>query len=193
MFKFCYPVAQTLIWYFRLPMSVFATVTWNTLSENQLLTRTFVLKLFHFSIAIANNRSPKYRNSLLTLFTTNWRNLNKIGSDDLNYTKFGAFRQKPVYHVNHLWRIVCAIFKKVSACETINDAKVYIYHKTSIFRYSKKYGSLTRETRLKVAVNMEYVACLLETVRTLKILGSFKFFICSCKSTCKLWEIRPKN
>ena len=43
-----------------------------------------------------------------------------------------------------------------------------IYYKTSIIHYSKINGSLTRETRLKVAVNMEDLTCLLETVRTLK-------------------------
>ena len=39
---------------------------------------------------------------------------------------------------------------------------------TSIFRYSKNYGSLTHETRLKDAVNMVDLICLLATVRTLK-------------------------
>ena len=45
-----------------------------------------------------------------------------------------------------------------------NDAE----DKTSIFRYSKNYVSLRRETRLKIAVNMEDLKCLLATVRTLK-------------------------
>ena len=40
---------------------------------------------------------------------------------------------------------------------------------TSIFRYSKNYGSLTHETRIKDSVNMEDLICLLATVRTLKI------------------------
>ena len=39
---------------------------------------------------------------------------------------------------------------------------------TAIFRYSKNYGSLTHETRIKDAVNMEDLICLLATVRTLK-------------------------
>ena len=39
---------------------------------------------------------------------------------------------------------------------------------TSIFRYSKNYGSLTHETRIKDAVNMEDLICLLATARTLK-------------------------
>ena len=38
---------------------------------------------------------------------------------------------------------------------------------TSIFRYSKNYGSLTHETRIKDAVNMRDLICLLATVRTL--------------------------
>ena len=40
---------------------------------------------------------------------------------------------------------------------------------TSIFRYSKNYCSLTHETRIKDAVNMEDLICLLATVRTLKL------------------------
>ena len=42
---------------------------------------------------------------------------------------------------------------------------------TSIFRYSKNYGSLTHETRIKDAVNMGDLICLLTTVRTLKQAG----------------------
>ena len=38
---------------------------------------------------------------------------------------------------------------------------------TSIFHYSKNYGSLTHETRIKDSVNMEVLICLLATVRTL--------------------------
>ena len=38
---------------------------------------------------------------------------------------------------------------------------------TSIFRYSKNYGSLTHENRIKDAVNMGDLICLLATVRTL--------------------------
>ena len=39
---------------------------------------------------------------------------------------------------------------------------------TFIFRCSKNYGSLTHETRIKDAVNMGDLICLLATVRTLK-------------------------
>ena len=47
-----------------------------------------------------------------------------------------------------------------------HDAKS-IKYKTSIFRYSKNYGSLTLKTRIKDAVNMEDLICLLATVRIL--------------------------
>ena len=40
---------------------------------------------------------------------------------------------------------------------------------TSILRYSKNYGSLTHETRIKDAVNIGVLICLLATVRTLKL------------------------
>ena len=65
------------------------------------------------------------------------------------------------------WHIVSAILKEVSASETISWCWSISY-KTSIFRYSKNYGSLTHETRIKDAVNMEDLICLLATVRTLK-------------------------
>ena len=47
-----------------------------------ILTRIFAFKLFHVSIGVANSISSKYYfffcYSLLTIFTTNWQNLNKI-------------------------------------------------------------------------------------------------------------------
>ena len=43
---------------------------------------------------------------------------------------------------------------------------------TSIFRYSKNYGSLTHETGIKYALNMEDLICLLATVRTLNVQGA---------------------
>ena len=41
-----------------------------------------------------------------------------------------------------------------------HDARVFLNYKTSIFRYSKNYGSLKHETRIKDAVNMEDLICL---------------------------------
>ena len=49
-----------------------------------------------------------------------------------------------------------------------HDAKIFDF-KASIFRYSKHYGSLTHETRIKDVVNMEDLICLLATVRTLNL------------------------
>ena len=48
---------------------------------------------------------------------------------------------------------------------------------TSIFRYSKNYGSLTHETRIKDSVNMEDLICLLATIRTLKLLDLEQFLL----------------
>ena len=62
---------------------------------------------------------------------------------------------------------------------------------TSIFRYSKNYGSLTHETRIKDAVNMGDLICLLATVRTLKELKTCSFHItvgCAHKSYKKKWD-----
>ena len=47
-------------WNFRLPMSAFATVTRNTLLDQQLFTQIFVFKLFHISIGVANSTSSKH-------------------------------------------------------------------------------------------------------------------------------------
>ena len=49
---------------------------------------------------------------------------------------------------------------------------------TSIFRYSKNYGSLTHETRIKDAVNMEDLISLLATLNRLQMFSFF--FICQC-------------
>ena len=57
---------------------------------------------------------------------------------------------------------------EVSASETIKWCQS-IYHKTSIFHYN--YCSVTHETWLKVAVNMEDLTCILETVCSLNHLN----------------------
>ena len=57
---------------------------------------------------------------------------------------------------------------------------------TSIFRYSKNYGSLTHETRIKDAVNMGDLKCLLATVRTLKPLDVIYLF---AHTTFKIYNI----
>ena len=105
--------------------------------------------------------------SLITMFTTIWWNLNKIGCWKVGKI-LGLWEKNAVYYVNQFWNIIGAILKGVSASETIKWC-YSIYHKTSILHHSKNYGSLTRETRSKVAINMEDLTCLLETVRTLKL------------------------
>ena len=55
-------------------------------------------------------------------------------------------------------------------CKWNNFMMLKYLIQTSIFRYSKNYGSLTHETRIKDAVNMGDLICLLATVRTLKII-----------------------
>ena len=58
---------------------------------------------------------------------------------------------------------------------------------TSIFRYSKNYGSLTHETRIKDSVNMEDLICLLATVRTLKLLNDvLALVLIMIKWSCQL-------
>ena len=80
---------------------------------------------------------------------------------------------------------------------------------TSIFCYSKNYGSLTHETRIKDAVNMGDLICLLATVRTLKLIHLFflkelyhslsffygrvpKIFSFVSSSSCQIPIILPK-
>ena len=55
---------------------------------------------------------------------------------------------------------------------------------TSIFRYSKNYGSLTLETRIKDAVNMGDLICLLATVRTLNEINKS---VSPCIITYLMW------
>ena len=99
-------------------------------------------------------------NSLITMFTTSWRNLIKIGWSELY--KILSFLQKAISNVKHS-DISLAPFWK-----SFLQVKQFIWFKASIFCYSKNYGSLTHETIMKDAVNMEDLICLLATVRTLK-------------------------
>ena len=52
-----------------------------------------------------------------------------------------------------------------------HDAKIFD-SRLPFFIIAKIYGSLTHETRIKDAVNMEDLICLLATVRTLKHFGA---------------------
>ena len=129
-------------WHFRLPMSAFATAKFNTLSKHQLFTLNFAFQLFMFPLLLitVEVKIPLFCNSLITMFTTSWRNLIKIGWSEL-YKILSFFLQKAVSYVNH---------------SGISLAP---------FHYSKNYGSLTHETRIKDAVNIEDITC--ATVRTL--------------------------
>ena len=77
-------LSQNYKWNFRLLMSAFATVTWNAYWNINFL-HGFMFKLFHDFIAVANRRSSNtICNSLLTIFTTIWQNLNKLGWSELH-------------------------------------------------------------------------------------------------------------
>ena len=108
----------------------------------------FCVQALPFSIAIAY--CPKVQNNiyncLIIMFTTSWRNLNKIGWSELH--KMWCFMTKSrlpckpflTYRWRHFERVFCKWKKK--------DANVYITK--LIFYYSKRSGSLTQEIRLKV-------------------------------------------
>ena len=71
-------------WHVRLPMSAFATAISNTLSKHQLFTRNFAFKLFHVPLLLITVEVKNaICNSLITMFTTSWRNLIKIGWSEL--------------------------------------------------------------------------------------------------------------
>ena len=87
---------------------------------------------------------------LISIWTTCWWNLNKIVWFEL-YKKCELFDPKKM--VNHFWQSVDAILEDVPVTETIvwcltNNLKPII------FQGSKNYGSPTRVTRLKFALNM---------------------------------------
>ena len=67
---------KTYKWYFRLPMSAFATVTQKGLSKLELFRRTFTFKLFHISVAVANIGTWKSKRlfviPLIDIFAISW-------------------------------------------------------------------------------------------------------------------------
>ena len=155
---------------FQTSMSAFAMVAWNTLSEHQFFTLNFVRSsssMFILLLLIVEVQNT-ICNSLIT--SNSRRNLNKIGWSKLH--KIGSFFTKAVYDVNHFLTYRWRHFER-GFCKWTIKRCWSIYHKTSIFHYSKKYGSLTRETWLKVAVNLEDLTCLLKTVRILTITWKF--------------------
>ena len=113
----------------------------NNLLEHQLFTRNFALKLFYIFTLL-------FKILFVIPYLLLLQQAGKIwtDSDDLNYTNLDLCDKTPAYYFNHFWYIVSAIFKRGAACET----KMYlksIYHKASIFHNSKKYSSLTLETK----------------------------------------------
>ena len=110
-------------WHFRLPMSAFATAIWNTLSKHQLFTLNFAFQLFHVSIAIDNCRSQKYHLQFL-----NSNVYHKLAKFDQNrmirvYTKFWAFLQKAVSHVNHSDISLAPFWKRFLRVKQFHDTK----------------------------------------------------------------------
>ena len=69
-------------WHFRLPMSAFATaIPYRNINFSHLILRSssFMLPLLLITVEVKNT----IRYSLITMFTTSWRNLIKIGWSEL--------------------------------------------------------------------------------------------------------------
>ena len=93
-------------------MTEFATVTQNTLSEQQLFTLNFTFKLFHVSVAIANIGSLRYFLQLLDKYFHHKLMKFRLKSNDQNYTKFESFRQKKMFAMLIIFNISLALWKK---------------------------------------------------------------------------------
>ena len=104
-------------------------------------------------------------NSLITMFTTSWRNSIKIGWSKLYIIL--SFLQKAVSHVKHSDISWAPFWKRFLQVKQFHDAKV-VNTRLPSFVIPKNYGSLTHETRIKDVVNMNDLIWLLTTVRTLK-------------------------
>ena len=74
---------RTYKWHFRLPMSAFATAIWNTLSKHELFTLNFAFNFMFPLLLITVEVKNTICNYLITMFTTSWRNLIKIGWSEL--------------------------------------------------------------------------------------------------------------
>ena len=105
-------------------MSASATAIWHTLSKHQLFTLNFAFKLFHVSIAIDNCRSQNtICNSVITMFTTSWQNLIKIGWSE--QFKILSFLQKAVSHVKHSDISLAPFWRRFLQMKQFHDAKVF--------------------------------------------------------------------
>ena len=70
----------------------------------------------------------------------------------LNYTKFWAFNQRKRTSLKRK-KNIDVIFEGVSVADTVPQCWTIAFQ-TTIFQYSKIYGSPTRVTRFKVLPNM---------------------------------------
>ena len=144
-------------------MSAFATaiyeIPYRNINFSHLILRSssFMLPLLLITVEVKNIIC----NSLITMFTTSWRNLIKI-ADDLNYTKFWAFLQKAVSRVKHSDISLASFWKRFLHVKQLHGSKVFNTRLLS-FLISKNYGSLTHETRIKDVINKEDLICLLAT------------------------------
>ena len=145
-------------------LSAFVTVIWNTLTKHQFFTLNFAFKLFHtYSLLLI---TPEAKNTicnpLITMFTTSWQNLIKIGWSELYKTLSFNFLQKPCHTLTILTYRLRHDFERGFWKRNISWC-LSIWYKTSIFRYYKNYVSLTQgltnETKLKDPVNMEDLTC----------------------------------
>ena len=135
---------------------------WNiNFSHLILRSSSFMFLLLLITVEVKNTIC----NSFITMFTQAGEIWSK--SDDPNYTKFWAFLQKAVSNVKHSDILLAPFWKRFLQVKQFHDAKVFNTRLPS-FLIPKNYGSLTHETRIKDAVNMEDLICLLATVRTLK-------------------------
>ena len=104
-------------------MSAFATAISPYPIETSSFHTKFCIQALHVSIAVANCESPKYLcNSLITLLTTSWRNLNKIEWSEL-YTEFWFFHKKPFKGTQMgVLVLVCPYFRKnvIITCEIVS-------------------------------------------------------------------------
>ena len=90
-------------------------------------------------------------NSLLTIFTTSWQNLKKIGSTH-NFDLFD--KKKTVYFVYHFFNIDGAILKEVLRMKELMILRLFIIRLPSFNRYSKNYDSRTLETKFTVELGI---------------------------------------
>ena len=108
-------------------------------------------------------------NSLITMFTTSWRNLIKIGWSELELYKMLSFFYKKPFHMLTITSDIslAPFWKRFLQVKQFHDAKWFNTRFPSFVIPKITVYSLTHETWIKDAVNMEDLTCLLATIRTL--------------------------